>query len=327
MKISPLNIYKNWNSKAWEREGAREEGEKENTLLFAGTLPSANRRRVFSVLRSLSLSRSLCLCWCWVVGSNWSPSLVSSELGSWFESCKISRFICFGSENSVNSSLFAFELNYSVIVRCNRWLKWGFVLWCVMGEGEGGGDCPPNNASLEGVLLPSKKLARQLDFTAFGGVPPEPPQPPPTLPLLPSVRPVWVVYHFLLLLSSCLYFVFCFRWGIWGFWVFEIHEHRFLYFFDFLSASCLNQFEVVNRCFYQGNHGAVCMVWLIFLSVILIHVHSPVFDWNFWISESPCVSPIYFCLLFASSLMNILFISLCSCAVIFTFVLERWYEV
>ncbi|KAI4347105.1 hypothetical protein L6164_007952 [Bauhinia variegata] len=43
-----------------------------------------------------------------------------------------------------------------------------------MGEGEGG-DCPPKNVSSDAAAglpldVPAKKLARQLDFTGFGGV-------------------------------------------------------------------------------------------------------------------------------------------------------------
>ncbi|CAJ1936985.1 unnamed protein product [Sphenostylis stenocarpa] len=61
-----------------------------------------------------------------------------------------------------------------------------------MGEGEGeGSDCAPKNVLPNDVVgnallssdVPAKKLARQLDFTGFGGIPP---QPPVVLPLPPS---------------------------------------------------------------------------------------------------------------------------------------------
>ncbi|MCI57407.1 tesmin/TSO1-like CXC domain protein, partial [Trifolium medium] len=55
-------------------------------------------------------------------------------------------------------------------------------------------DITPKNAPLDSVTnSTSKKLARQLDFNAFGGAPvtaplPEQPQPPPTLPPLPAAK-------------------------------------------------------------------------------------------------------------------------------------------
>jgi len=62
----------------------------------------------------------------------------------------------------------------------------------LMGEGEGeGSDCAPKNVVPNDVVanallpsdVPAKKLARQLDFTGFGGMPP---QSPVVLPLQPS---------------------------------------------------------------------------------------------------------------------------------------------
>ncbi|KAK8472828.1 hypothetical protein PHAVU_002G312100 [Phaseolus vulgaris] len=65
-----------------------------------------------------------------------------------------------------------------------------------MGEGEGeGSDCAPKNVVTNDVVanallpseVPAKKLARQLDFTGFGGMPPQPPVVLP-LPSSASVR-------------------------------------------------------------------------------------------------------------------------------------------
>lgn len=89
-----------------------------------------------------------------------------------------------------------------------------------MGEGEGS-DIPPKNAPLDSV----KKLARQLDFNAFGGTPvtaplPEHPQPSPTLPPLPATKLGSVLglkFSFLIFFMS---------------W-FEILEFKFIYLFSF----------------------------------------------------------------------------------------------
>lgn len=61
-----------------------------------------------------------------------------------------------------------------------------------MGEGEGS-DCPPKTVTLDAVTTATKKLARQLDFTGYGGLPvttplPEQPPQPPALPPLPSAK-------------------------------------------------------------------------------------------------------------------------------------------
>lgn len=67
-----------------------------------------------------------------------------------------------------------------------------FKIIVLMGEGEGeGSDCAPKNVVPNDVVanallpsdVPAKKLARQLDFTGFGGMPP---QSPVVLPLPPS---------------------------------------------------------------------------------------------------------------------------------------------